>query len=78
MSHITIYTTPGCVYCKMTKAFLKEHNISYDEKDVSADAAARDEMVAKSQQMGVPVVDIDGAIVVGFDKTRLSELLHLQ
>lgn len=77
MPHVTIYTTPTCVYCKMTKAFLKEHNINYEEKDVSTDAAARDEMVAKSNQMGVPVIDIDGKIFVGFDKAGLSELLDI-
>lgn len=78
MQKITIYTTPTCVYCKMTKAFFKEHNVSYEEKDVSQDVVARDEMVAKSSQMGVPVIDIDGQILVGFDKDGLSELLHIK
>lgn len=72
-----MYTTPTCVYCKMTKAFLKENGIAYEEKDVATDAAARDAMIAKSGQMGVPVIDIDGEMIVGFDKPRLSELLHL-
>ena len=74
---ITIYTTPTCAYCKMTKEFLRENNIKYDEKDVAADTAAREEMVAKSHQLGVPVVDIEGEIIVGFDKDKLSELLGL-
>lgn len=78
MSKVTIYTTPTCVYCKMTKAFFKENNVAYEEKNVSTDAAARDEMIAKSNQMGVPVTDIDGQLTVGFDKERLSELLHLK
>lgn len=78
MSQVTIYTTPTCVYCKMTKAFFKENNIAYEERDVSTDAAARDEMVAKSNQMGVPVIDIDGQILVGFDKAGFSELLHIK
>lgn len=78
MPKITIYTTPTCVYCKMTKEFFKEHNISYKEKDVSVDATARDEMADKSHQMGVPVVDIDGQIIVGFDKERLSGLLNIK
>lgn len=77
MSKVTIYTTPACVYCKMTKAFFKEHNVNYEEKDVSTDAVARDEMIAKSNQMGVPVIDIDGELIVGFDKERLSALLHI-
>lgn len=77
MSKITIYTTPSCVYCKMTKAFFKENNIAYEERDVSTDAAARDEMVAKSNQMGVPVIDVDGEMIVGFDKAGLSKLLNI-
>ena len=78
MSKIIIYTTPTCVYCKMTKAFFKENNVVYEEKDVSVDAAARDEMVAKSNQMGVPVIDIDGELIVGFDKERISKLLNIK
>lgn len=77
MPNITIYTTPTCVYCKMTKAFFKEHNVAYEEKDVSRDANARDEMIAKSQQMGVPVIDVSGELVIGFDKPRLSQLIGI-
>ena len=78
MQKITIYTTPTCVYCKMTKAFFKESNIQYEEKDVSTDRAAADEMIQKSGQMGVPVIDIDGQILVGFDKEGLSRLLNIK
>lgn len=78
MSKVTVYTTPTCVYCKMTKVFFKEHDVAYEERDVSQDAAARDEMIAKSNQMAVPVIDIDGTVTVGFDKGRLSELLHIK
>jgi len=78
MPKATIYTTPSCVYCKKTKAFFKENNVQYDEKDISADAVARDEMIAKSNQMSVPVVDIDGQLTVGFDKERLSQLLNIK
>lgn len=77
MASITIYTTPTCIYCKMTKEFFKSHDVVYTEKDVAGDAAAREEMVKKSGQMGVPVIDIDGEIIVGFDKDRLSELLKI-
>lgn len=77
MANVTIYTTPTCVYCKMTKEFFKEHKVQYTEKDVANDAAAREEMLQKSGKMAVPVIDIDGEIVVGFDKERLSELLKL-
>ncbi len=75
---VTIYTTPTCVYCKMTKAFFKEHNVSYEERNVAEDADARREMIEKSGQMGVPVVDIGGDISVGFDKERLSQLLDIK
>lgn len=74
MPKITIYTTPSCIYCKMTKGFFKQNNVAYEEKDVAADASAREEMINKSHQMGVPVIDIDGQILVGFDKQKLAEL----
>lgn len=78
MSKVIIYTTPTCIYCKMAKAFFKEHNVDYEEKNVSTDAAARDEMIAKSHQLGVPVIDIDGEFTVGFDKERISKLLNIK
>lgn len=78
MATVTIFTTPTCVYCKMSKEFFKEHNVQYEEKNVAEDAAARDLMIQKSGQMGVPVIDIDGKIVVGFDKPKLSELLAIK
>lgn len=78
MPKITIYTTPTCAYCKMAKAFFKEHNVSYEERDVSSDAKARAEMMSKSNQMAVPVIDIDGQMTVGFDKERLSKLLNVK
>lgn len=77
MSKVTIYTTPTCVYCKMAKAFFKEHNVAYEEKDVSTDVKAQEEMIAKSNQLGVPVIDIDGELTVGFDKERISKLLNI-
>ncbi len=77
MANVTIYTTPTCKFCHQTKEFFKEHNISYSEKDVAGDTSAREEMVGKSGQLGVPVIDIDGNIVVGFDKERLSSLLNI-
>lgn len=77
MSNVSIYTTPTCVYCKRTKEFFKEHNVQYEEKDVASDAAAREEMISKSGQMGVPVIDVGGELVVGFDQARLSQLLGI-
>ena len=78
MANVKIYTTPTCVYCKMTKQFFKEHNVEYQEADVAKDAVAREDMIKKSGQLGVPVVEIDGNIVVGFDKGKLSELLGIK
>jgi glutaredoxin-like YruB-family protein len=75
--HVKIYTTPTCAYCKMTKEFLKEHNIEFDEIDVSSNKEAAKEMVEKSGQMGVPVIDVDGQIIVGFDKEALKKALNL-
>lgn len=73
--NITVYTTPTCTYCKMTKEFLDEHGIEYKAIDVTQDEEARNAMIEKSGQMGVPVIDIDGEILVGFNKEKLSELL---
>lgn len=77
MAKVTIYTTPTCQFCKMVKAFFGENSIQFTEKDVTVDVQAQHEMIEKSGQMGVPVIDIDGQLVVGFDKARLSELLGI-
>lgn len=78
MAQVIIYSTPSCGYCRMAKAYFQEHGVEYTEKDVSVDLEARDHMVKASGQMGVPVIEIDGTIVVGFDKNRLKTLLNLQ
>lgn len=77
MANVTIYSTPTCVYCKMAKEFFKKNNIAYQEHDVAADMKAREEMVQKSDQLGVPVIDIDGKIIVGFDESELKGALGL-
>jgi len=78
----TIYTTPTCAFCKATKAYFQENNIDYKEVDVSSDTEAAQAMVAKSGQMGVPVIIVaqdNGTeeIIVGFDQKKLSEALHI-
>ncbi len=78
MHNITIYSTPSCVYCKMAKSLFNEHNLEYSEKNVASDIPAREEMVKKSGQLGVPVIDIDGTVIVGFDKERIAELLEIK
>lgn len=75
---VKIYSTPTCIYCKNLKTFLKEKGIDFEDIDVSASQEALKEMVNKSGQFGVPVVDIDGQIVVGFDKEKISQLLGIQ
>ena len=74
---VKIYTTPSCVYCRMSKDFFQQHGVQYQELNVATDAVARTEMIQKSGQLGVPVIDIDGQLVIGFDRARLSELLHV-
>ena len=75
---VIIYTTLTCVYCKMAKEFFGAHDVAYEEYDVARDEQARNDMVQKSGQMAVPVIDIDGNVVVGFDRPRLSELLGIR
>ncbi len=78
MAKVKIFSTPFCIYCVSLKQFLKEHNIEFEEVDVSKDKAAQEEMIKKSGQMGVPVVKIDGEIIVGFNKNKISELLKIK
>lgn len=76
--NVIIYSTPTCVYCRMAKEFFKKNNIQYTEHNVAEDTAAREEMVNKSHQLGVPVIDIDGEIHVGFNRPELERALGLQ
>ena len=78
MSQVTIYSTPTCVYCRMAKEFFKKNNIQYTEHNVAEDDAAREEMVNKSHQLGVPVIDIDGEVHVGFNRAELEIALGLK
>ncbi len=78
MAHVTIYSTPTCVYCKMAKEFFTKNGVQYEEMNVQSDLKAREDMVAKSHQLGVPVIDIDGNIVVGFDQKNLETLLGIE
>lgn len=74
--HVIIYSTPTCPYCKLAKDFFKDKSISFTEVDVAADPAAANEMVKKSGQMGVPVVEIDGQIVVGWNQVALNDIIE--
>lgn len=76
MTDVTIYTTPSCHYCHMAKEYFKDNGVEYKEYDVSQDSEARQEMVDKSGQMGVPVIFINGEMIVGFNQGRVEELLQ--
>lgn len=73
--NVTIYSTPTCHFCQMTKDFLKEKGIAYTEHNVAADLEKRQEMIQKSGQMGVPVIYVGDELIVGFDKERLMSTL---
>ncbi|MFA5870954.1 MAG: glutaredoxin family protein [Candidatus Paceibacterota bacterium] len=77
MKNVIVYSTPSCVYCKMAKAYFDEKGIKYSDKDVMVDVEARKEMMEKSGQLGVPVIDIGGKIIVGFDSGAIKDLLEL-
>ena len=72
---IKVYSTPTCPYCTMAKKYLDSKNISYEDVDVSANRSAASEMISKSGQRGVPVLDINGSIVIGFDKDKIDDLI---
>jgi glutaredoxin-like YruB-family protein len=74
---VIIYSTPTCPYCIRAKQFLKDNNILFENFDVSVDRAKAEEMIKISGQMGVPVLDIGGEIIVGFDKERIKQALGL-
>lgn len=78
MSNITIYSTPTCPWCKKAKQFFDTNKVSYKDLNVASDVAARKEMVKKSGQLGVPVLDIDGQIVIGYDEPKIKELLKIK
>ena len=73
--NVTVYSTPTCPYCHKVKDYLKQKNVTFTDFDVASDKEARDVMIRKSGQMGVPVIDVDGQIVVGFNPARLDALL---
>ena len=72
---VKVYSTSTCPWCHKAKEFLREKGIKFEDINVGADQKAANEMVKKSGQMGVPVIDIDGKIIVGFDKEGLEKAL---
>jgi glutaredoxin 3 len=74
---VLVYSTPTCPYCVRLKQYLTEKNVVFENYDVGTDEAKAEEMVQKSGQMGVPVLDIDGKIIIGFDKPEIQKVLGL-
>lgn len=77
MKTVIIYSTPTCVYCNMAKSFFKANNVPYTEYNVATDLDKRKEMVDKTGQMGVPVIDLGSEIVIGFDEAKVRSVLGL-
>lgn len=78
MKKVKIYSTPTCPFCKRTKEFFKMHKIDYDDINVAEDEKARDKMIEKSGQMGVPVIEVEDEIIVGFDEQELKKKLNIR
>lgn len=74
---VTVYSTPTCPYCKMAKEFLEKNKVEFTDVNVAEDKEKAQQMIEKSGQMGVPVIDIDGEIIIGFDKAALEKKLGL-
>jgi len=77
MADVKVYSTPSCPYCIRAKQFLKDNNIGFEEYDVSKDQVKAEEMTKVSGQMGVPVIIVDGQVIVGFDKEAVTKALKI-
>jgi len=75
MKKVTIYSTPTCHFCNLAKAYFKDHGVAYEEHNVVGDIERQKEMIDLSGQMGVPVIIIDGEVVVGFNQPKIEALL---
>jgi glutaredoxin-like YruB-family protein len=75
---VKIYSTPYCPYCVTLKQYLKDHGIEFTDVDVALDENERADMIKKTGQIGVPVVEINGTVVIGFDKEKIDELLQIK
>ncbi len=78
MATVLVYSTPTCPWCKKAKEYFTEKQIPYTDYNVADDQEKAQEMIKKSGQMGVPVIDIDGNIIIGFDKPNINKLLGLK
>lgn len=78
MAKVIVYSTPTCPYCKMAKEFLTEQHVAFEDVNVQADQAEAKKMIEKTGQLGVPVLDIDSKIIIGFDKDEIKAALGLK
>lgn len=74
---VTVYSTPTCPYCKLVKKFLTENDVAFTDVDVSEDGKKAEEMIKKTGQMGVPVIEIGDELIVGYDEKKLKKALGL-
>jgi glutaredoxin-like YruB-family protein len=74
---VIVFSTPTCSYCNMAKQYFRQKNVKFTDIDVSRDQAAARDMVRRSGQMGVPVIDIGGKIIVGFNRPKIDQMLGL-
>lgn len=75
---VLVFSTPTCSFCNMAKKYFREKGVKFTDIDVSRDQAAARDMVRRSGQMGVPVIDIGGKIIVGFDRPKINSLLGIK
>lgn len=75
MDKVTIFTSPTCMYCKAAKKYMDEKGISYEERDITKDPAARDDLISKGYR-GVPIIRVGEEDIVGFDQEKLDQLLN--
>jgi glutaredoxin 3 len=77
-ARVVVYSTPTCGYCVAVKRYLQQHRVSFRDIDISRDPQSAAEMKRKSRQQGVPVIEVNGQIIVGFDKRRLNAALGIK
>ena len=75
---VVVFSTPTCSYCNMAKQYFRQKNVRFTDIDVSRDAAAARDMVRRSGQMGVPVIDIGGKLIVGFNRLKIDQMLGIK
>jgi glutaredoxin 3 len=73
---IVMYSTPSCSYCRVAKDYFRKAGLSFTEYNIASDPKKAEEMVRKSGQMGVPVIDVNGRVIIGFNQTEIERALH--